>query len=94
MTEEFPDHEGSLCITHNGHKDFHEDILTYIRNSRGAGIRGFDPTEWVSREDFENAVSQNDLWEVTWYPDNPITFFRTRGSTLENALIKAKEVIT
>ena len=92
MIENLPKYDVSLHITHNGHKDYYEDLRTYLKRGLSAGLDGFDPTEWVSRDDFEAALNNDSLWEVQWYPDTPGAFYRTKGSTLESALLKANEV--
>ena len=44
-------------------------------------------TEWVSDEEKRRAIEKNSMWEIHWYPDTPIGFYRLAASSLE-ALLK------
>jgi hypothetical protein len=45
-----------------------------------------DAREWISDDDYLQALMTNHVWEVRYYPDTPVGFCSTKGATLENAL--------
>lgn len=95
MLDRLPKYDVSLHITHNQHKSYYESAADYLRSHRAGD--GFDPDEWLSRADFEEAIAQGSIWEIQWYPNTPVGFCIAYGSTLENALqaanlIESKEL--
>jgi len=52
---------------------------------------GFDESEWISRDDFKEAVAHDSLWEIQWYPNSPVGFCTAYGSTFENAMMCANQ---
>lgn len=82
---EFPKHKCGLYLTHNQHKDYYENISEYLNNDL------FDDEYFVSIEDKKKCIDTNELWELQWYPDTPVGFYKVCGSTLEIVLKKALE---
>ena len=79
-----PKYDVSLHISHNQHKGYYKSTAEYL--SRPFGTGGFDPDEWISREDFDAAIAQDSVWEIQWYPDTPVASCTVYGSTFANAL--------
>lgn len=57
----FPRHNASLTLYHNDHKDGYESVEHYVRDLC------FD---WVSDDQRSKALATNEMWRITWYPDN------------------------
>jgi hypothetical protein len=76
----FPRHEGSLHLTHNDHKSSYqtvaEDLADYL------AIHG-RPVDFVSEEERAKAIATNEMWDLHWYPDHPVSFHSVRASSLE-----------
>lgn len=89
MLERLPEYKVSLHITHNQHKSYYESAEKYLHRSDMGWKGGFDPDEWISREDFDAAIANDSIWEIQWYPNTPVGFCLVYGSTLDNALLAA-----
>ena len=79
----FPQHKGSLTLTHNGHKDYYEAVESYERSSFPES-----PIGWVSEEQRRKAIEADDVWVLQWYPETPIGFVRLAACDL-SALLEA-----
>lgn len=75
-----------LYITHNEHKSYYETIAQFFDD------RDVDASEFGSPEERGNIERGDELWEVHWYPDTPIGFYRKYAATLERALELASAV--
>lgn len=84
----FPSYSISLHISHNDHKSSYESVEDWIE------FLNVEEDEFVSEGDMEKAINEDSLWEVHWYPDTPIGFYRAFGATLETALEKANQIET
>lgn len=72
---------GSFRITYNDHTHYYrtvEEDFSY-EEDHVAG-EGF-----INLEDYNKCLEENILWTVQWYPRNPVGFYVTYGSTLDNA---------
>lgn len=78
----FPSHKCGLYLTHNEHKDYYETVAQFIAD------RDFD---FVSDEDKQKCLAENELWVLQWYPDTPVGFNMVAGSTLEIVLKAAQD---
>ena len=58
-----PSHKASCSIIHNDHLDVYQTVEEYI---------SFNESDWSSKEDYELACKNNELWCIQWYPDTPI----------------------
>lgn len=72
MVNSFPPNL-SMTLTHNQHKVFRQTIADYLDcNQIG---------DWVSEQERQRAIETDELWELHWYPDNPVSFFHLKAST-------------
>lgn len=79
-----PKHKAGLSIEHDQHKNVYETIEIYIEM--------FDEEDWISLEDKQKCIDSDEIWEIQWYRDTPIGFFRVVGSSLELILKQARTV--
>lgn len=90
MSIKWPRHAAGMSISHNEHKNVYETVEQYIRP-----FGAQDPDDsFVSEEERQKAIETNELWEIHWYPDTPVGFYRVRASTFEAALAGALEAET
>lgn len=82
----FPPHKCGLYLTHNQHKDYHEPLERYLVD------QGFDEDSWATEYSKAAALAADELWDLQWYPNTPIGFYRIIGATLEEVLTAAKGV--
>lgn len=81
----FPKHKCGLHLTHNQHKDYYETVEKYFENPW--------MENWNIPEDEKKKMIETDeIWELQWYPDTPVGFYKVMGSTLESVLQQAKKV--
>jgi len=84
-----PRHECGLYLTHNAHKDYYETAKERIESEHPA----IDDDEYfISLEDKQKCIDTDELWELQWYPDTPVGFYKVIGSTLEIVLEAAQEI--
>jgi len=84
-----PRHNGSLYITHNEHINYYVTVDEMIESCHPAVD---DKDYFVSEEDMQKCIDTNELWELQWYPDSPIGFYKVCGSSLEIVLARALEI--
>lgn len=77
-----PQHKATLHITHNQHLAYNITVEEHIVSN----FDGYDSSEWVSREDYDLAVSTNELWDFQVYPNTPVEFYNIFGSSLSRAM--------
>lgn len=75
-----PEHKCGLHLTHNEHRDVYETVEEY-----------YDADDFVSSEEWHEAVAKDSVWVLHWYPNTPIGFNRIAASTLEAIEAKVKE---
>jgi hypothetical protein len=88
----FPDHKCSLTLTHNAHRDYYESVEQWEAKLKECGsMDGAGPVEigWVSVEQRDKAIATDNVWEIQWYPDTPIGFFRLLACDLDVLLDEA-----
>ncbi len=93
FTDFLPKHV-TLHIAHDPHKGVYESVQQYFRSKDECAhgpTDGFDESEWISRDDFKEAVAHDSLWEIQWYPNSPVGFCTAYGSTFENAMMCANQ---
>lgn len=74
-----PAHKVSLTLAHNEHRSLYQTVAEYTEDCRDA---------FVSDDEYEAAISSDELWELHWYPDTPVGFHRSMASSL-TALMEA-----
>lgn len=82
---DMPKHDCGLHLTHNQHKDYYETVEKYFENP-------WMERSDVSEEEKQRMIDTNEIWELQWYPDTPVGFYKVIGATLEEVLTKAKAV--
>lgn len=75
-----PAHKCGLHLSHNEHRDVYETIHEF-----------YDVDDFVSPEEWHEAVAKDSVWVLQWYPETPIGFHRIAASTLEALEAKLKE---
>lgn len=80
---DFPKHECGMFLSHNTHKDYYETVEQYIDRDKENDEDTLDRDE---------CIKLNEVWELQWYPNTPVGFYRVIGSTLEKVLARAKEI--
>jgi hypothetical protein len=78
----FPEHKCGLYLSHNPHRDVYEGPQGYYP----------DAEDFVSPEDRQKCFDTDDIWELQWYPDTPIGFYRVIGSSLELVMAEALRI--
>lgn len=83
----FPEHKGSLSLTHNEHRVCYDTIEQYVAGieSYGGGIG------WISDEQRAKAIATDSLWVIQWYPNTPIGFVRLAAADLGVLLAEANK---
>lgn len=81
----FPKHKASLHLTHNQHKAFYMSAEQYVFESNQSGAL------WKDKDATLRAIANDEIWELQWYPDTPVTFLRVCAPTLDEVLALAKE---
>ena len=81
-----PKHKCGLFLTHNEHRDYYEKAENYIREMCEEPAL----TVWKYDEAKKRSVATDEIWELQWYPDTPIGFYKVAAPTLEELLALAK----
>jgi hypothetical protein len=74
----FPKHI-QMLIHHNDHHGSYESINDYLSNFEWM-------IECVSPEDLVKCNELNELWEIQWYPNTPISFHKVISYSFERCL--------
>lgn len=82
----FPSHKASLHLTHNQHKNYYETLLEYTEGDRQSNSK----LDWISDEQRSKAIENDSLWELQWYPNNPVGSYKLLACDLEVLLNFAK----
>lgn len=80
-----PKHKCGLFLSHNEHRDYYQSIEEAI-------LEREEHRDWRSEEDKAEAIATDELWELQWYPDTPISSYCVAAPTLEKLLEYAMEV--
>jgi hypothetical protein len=75
-----PEHKCGLHLSHNEHRDVYETIHDF-----------YDADDFISPEEWHEAVPKDSVWVLHWYPETPIGFSRLAASTLEALEAKLRE---
>jgi hypothetical protein len=81
---QMPAHACSFSIIHNEHLDCYETVKDYVDGI--ADRAGGDMYDWESPESKQRCIDTGELWEMRWYPRNPITFSLIGAPTLDELL--------
>jgi hypothetical protein len=78
----FPPHKASLHINHNEHLVNFETVAEQLESQP----EYYSDEDWVTPEDKETALADNELWTIHWYPDTPVGFCLAHATSLESLL--------
>ena len=76
---EFPPHKCGLFLTHNEHRNYYETVEEFL------GSNKLDD-EFETPEARQQCIDTDELWELQWYPDTAIGFYRCFAPTLESLM--------
>jgi len=71
-----PPHAVSCLIHHNPHRELYQSVEQYTE----------DADAWVSEDERQRSIDTDELWELRWYPDTPVSFHRRHASTLQSVM--------
>lgn len=89
----FPSHKAGLQLSHNEHKNVYETVEEYTGDLMSCGDE--DPNslgDWISQEQKDKAIKEQDFWELHWYPDTPVGFYRLWAYDIDELLRVANDV--
>ena len=75
-----PEHKCGLYLNHNEHRDVYETVEEY-----------YEAKDFISLEERNKSIAEDNVWVLQWYPNTPIGFNRIAASTLEAIEAKLKE---
>lgn len=75
-----PEHKCGLHLSHNEHRDVYETIHEF-----------YDVEDFVSPEEWHEAVAKDSVWVLHWYPETPVGFIRIAASSLKAIEAKLRE---
>ena len=75
-----PEHKCGLYLNHNEHRDVYETVEEY-----------YEAEDFISLEERNKSIAEDNVWVLQWYPNTPIGFNRIAASTLEAIEAKLKE---
>jgi len=71
-----PEHKCGLYLTHNEHRDGYESAIDFIKN------RDLQE-DFVTPEEMEKAIAEDSIWQLQWYPETPVGFYKICAASLE-----------
>lgn len=87
-----PVHKAGLQLSHNEHKNTYDTVEEYTGELMSCGKE--DPNglgDWISQEQKDKAIATQDFWELHWYPDTPVGFYRLWAADLDSLLKVAND---
>lgn len=82
----FPKHKCGLYLEHNPHKDVYIELKDWLKEPC------HDDEDWISPEEKQKALDNNEIWILRWYPDTPIGSYVLMGYSLDTLLKAAEDV--
>lgn len=82
-----PKHNCDLILTHNTHKSYYQTVEQFEQDFESH----FGKLDWVSEEQRAKAIATNELWNLHWYPNTPISSYSLYACDLSELLKAAKE---
>lgn len=87
MDDLFPRHKASLHLTHNNHKGVYQTVAQSIAH----GDFGYEDDCWISDEQKEKAIANDECWTIQWYPNTPVGFCVLSAHDLDALLEAARK---
>lgn len=76
---------GNVIFTFNSHKGYYFEIQEYILDiENNQGDKVFQKKE---------CIEKNQIWEIQFYPNTPVSFYTVFACDLEFALDKSIEIL-
>jgi len=75
-----PEHKYDLHLNHNEHRGVAETVDQF-----------YDAKDFVSPDEWDKAVVEDNVWVLQWYPETTVGFYRIAASTLYAIEAKLKE---
>lgn len=77
---------GSFHLTYNHHH------VNYQTAAEWWPVHGecLDDDDWVSPDSLARALAEDSVWQLTWYPRNPIGSYTVLGATLAEVVRAAR----
>lgn len=79
-----PQHQGSLALIHNEHKDTYTPVAKWCADNTGW-------MTWENDEARSRAIKMDSVWQLVWYPDTPVGHCCLCAPTLSELLEMAKK---
>lgn len=86
---EFPKHDASLHLTHNGHLSNYQTVAECVEHDDHLHKDRCGLYDWVSEEQKAKAIETNDFWHLQWYPNTPVGFCSLAAADLDVLLAAA-----
>jgi hypothetical protein len=83
-----PEHKCELMLLHQPHTTAYETVEEYFKNNIDYSS-GID-YDYCTKEDREECVKTNEIWELHWYPTTPVGFCHYAAPTLERLFERMK----
>lgn len=74
-----------MYLTHNQHKDYYETVEQYLDNP---WMKDLD----IDEETRLRMIDSDEVWELQWYPDTPVGFYKVVGASFLEVMHKASNV--
>jgi hypothetical protein len=78
----FPKHDCELVLRHNENRSIYQSVAEFLEDRDDPNYAA----TWESAEHKARAIATNELWELQWYPNTPISFNNIMAPTLEELL--------
>ena len=73
-------------LTYRGQSAYYETMADLLHDPE-------DKDSFLSEEDYQLCLFTDKYWELQFYPDTPVGFYKFIGSDVEKLLDKALEVV-
>jgi hypothetical protein len=78
-----PEHKCELMLLHQPHTAVYETVEEYFKNNIDNNSSDGPDYDYCTKEDREECVKTNEIWELHWYPNTPVGFCHCAAPTLE-----------
>lgn len=79
--------KAGVYLNANKYRDYYQSIPEAIKEINNRNIGNID------NELAERMIQENQFIELQFYPDTPIGFYTVHGTSLEEVINKAKEIL-
>lgn len=75
----FPPYVCGLALEHNENRNYYQTVAEFEKDYADRN----HPLDWVSKEQRDKAIKTNELWNLHWYPNTPISFHSVYAADLD-----------